>query len=142
MHSRRLSSSIAPFLRRQGRSLAWLLIVAVFLQVMAMGVARAHALRGLLAGARPVVVEHCHQAPEPASTSGDVEDAHSAHADSEHCPFCRLSSVGMAPPSSAVLSFALPVFRARYLLVVDAGSFARAPDMRHAPKRAPPGFLL
>jgi hypothetical protein len=126
------------FPRRRLRALAGLTMLALCLQLVAVGMGAAHAA-ARLAGAYGTL-EIC-AAGGMLRVPADVPDDGVLPASQDvrpHCPFCLASS--HPPPLVAwTPSFVLPPALPRATLVVpDAGPRPLAPDRRHARNRAPP----
>jgi hypothetical protein len=131
--------------RRHARGLSLLALLAVCLQLAAMGVSNLHTLERLAhnQGQGDSAIFHavCTAAGidhiEMEGAEGGAQPAHNAPTAWSHCPFC-ISAASVLLPVAA-LSFALPEPAADVFLPMAAAGFQpSAPDLRHAPPRAPP----
>jgi hypothetical protein len=133
-----LSAPLTQTCRNQRQGFAWLVILALCLQLLAAGIARVHALASLNVEGGIFAAEICHGLADAAPD--DREHHPTSQANGAHCPFCRLAHAGIAPLAPVALSFSLPEPAAFFLPAADAGPQPSAPDSRHAPSRAPPSF--
>ncbi|MDR2165893.1 MAG: DUF2946 family protein [Zoogloeaceae bacterium] len=127
------------FFRCRLRPFALLALLAICLQLAASAIGSSHAARQLADGNGAFDI--CTPGGVIRMAAADGEHSPAAYAGGQHCPFCAASS-GLAPLLATALSFFLPepdplVF----LPAVAAGFQPSAPDLRHAPPRAPPVSL-
>lgn len=123
-------------LRTRARLTAWLGLLALCAQLLAGGMANRHHLQRLTAASG--LLEIC---SSTSGLSGNPDDPASSGTGStaQHCPFCLVA--GDLPLPACVQPETLPApTRALALAAPRAGTAARAPDLRHAPARAPPFF--
>jgi hypothetical protein len=128
--------------RRHSRGFALLALLAICLQLTAMGIGNLHAQERLTQGQSPsetITLQIC--TPAGMSSVSVEGEPHPAHGDlpdmGAHCPFC-LFQAGVSLPVVA-FSFPPPEPATTVFLPANAAGFQpAAPDSRHAPKHAPP----
>jgi hypothetical protein len=134
--------------RRHARGLSLLALLAICLQLAAMGISNLHALERLSQdeGQGDSAIFHyvCTATGidriEMAGAEGDAQPTHNAPSAWSHCPFCVSSASVLLP--TLVFSFAPPEPATHVFLPRAAAGFQpSAPDLRHAPPRAPPVSL-
>jgi hypothetical protein len=138
------SASPLHFFRRWHRRFAFLALLAICLHLVAMGIGNFHAARHA-GGDHPDATagETCHGMNTAHGMDGSVTDAddksppHPFTPGGPHCPFCASSTVVLIADAIAVAGlFPEP---ARVSIPPTAFDLPpAAPDLRHAPPRAPP----
>jgi hypothetical protein len=132
------SATLAPTCRNRRQGFVWLVVMVLCLQLLAVGIARVHALASPDAEGGIFAAEICHGLAD--AVPGDSEGT-ASQANGAHCPFCRLTHAGIALLSPDALTFSLPEPAALFLPAADARLQPVAPPSRHAPTRAPPFSL-
>lgn len=123
-------------LRHRTRLTAWLGLLALCAQLLAGGVSNWHMVQRL-AGA-PSLLDICSPTGGGMRSGQDPADGLPGSA-AQHCPFC-LAAHGVPLTPTAALAAHLPGTGQAASDVHPQGVLPRAPDLRHAPTRAPPFF--
>jgi len=124
-------------MRHRARLTAWLGLLALCAQLLAGGVSNWHMVARLAMA--PSLLEICSSTPGTRSPADDSTPGHAGSA-SQHCPIC-LSASSLPLWTAWTQMAALPSAARDSAPALPAGTPPRAPDMRHAPPRAPP-FLV
>jgi hypothetical protein len=123
-------------LRTHARLTAWLGLLLLCLQVWAVGAGQRHELQRLTAGSNPLLV-WCSTAASADASGNPGRSDDSAPANTS-CAIC-LSAMALALPPAPSVAHGLPAFTASAApLTRIVSATPRAPDLRHAPNRAPP----
>lgn len=123
-------------LRAHARLTAWLGVLLMCLQVWAIGAGQRHELQRLTAGSNPLLV-WCSTAASADASGNPGRSDDSAPANTS-CAIC-LSAMALALPPAPSVAHGLPAFTASAApLTRIVSATPRAPDLRHAPNRAPP----
>lgn len=123
-------------LRPHARLTAWLGVLLMCLQVWAVSAGQRHELQRLTASSNPLLAWCSNAASADASPSpGRSDDSAPANTS---CAIC-LSAMALAlPPTPPVAHGLLALTAAAQPLTRIVSATPRAPDLRHAPNRAPP----
>ena len=123
-------------LRAHARLTAWLSVLLMCLQVWAIGAGQRHELQRLTASSNPLLV-WCSTAASADASGNPGRPDDSAPANTS-CAIC-LSAMALALPPTPPVAHGLPAFTASAApLPRIVSATPRAPDLRHAPNRAPP----